>query len=42
MVAYPSGMLHSASRHYGSNLRDGRIYQTFRIGVDWSSCRLYA
>jgi hypothetical protein len=42
MVAYASGMLHSASRHYGSNLRDGRIYQTFRIGVDWSSSRLYA
>jgi Family of unknown function (DUF6445) len=42
MVAYASGMLHSASRHYGSNLRDGRIYQTFRIGVDWSRCRLYA
>lgn len=42
MVAYASGMLHSASRHYGSNLRDGRIYQTFQIGVDWSSCRLYA
>jgi hypothetical protein len=42
MVAYASGMLHSASRHYGSTLRDGRIYQTFRIGVDWSSCRLYA
>jgi len=42
MVAYASGMLHSASRHYGSNLRDGRIYQTFRIGVDWPSCRLYA
>jgi uncharacterized protein DUF6445 len=42
MVAYASGMLHSASRHYGSNLRDGRIYQTFRIGVDWSSCRLCA
>jgi hypothetical protein len=42
MVAYSSGMLHSASRHYGSSLRDGRIYQTYRIGVDWSSCRLYA
>lgn len=42
MVAYASGMLHSASRHYGANLRDGRIYQTYRIGVDWSSCRLYA
>lgn len=42
MVAYASGMLHSASRHYGANLGDGRIYQTFRIGVDWSTCRLYA
>jgi len=42
MVAYASGMLHSASRHYGANLREGRIYQTYRIGVDWSSCRLYA
>jgi len=42
MVAYASGMLHSASRHYGANLRDGRVYQTYRIGVDWSSCRLYA
>lgn len=36
MVAYPSGMLHSASRHFGSNLTSGRIYQTFRVGVDWS------
>jgi Family of unknown function (DUF6445) len=42
MVAYASGMLHSASRHFGSNLRDGRIYQTFRIGVDWSTCRIHA
>jgi hypothetical protein len=42
MVAYASGMLHSASRHFGSNLSDGRIYQTYRIGVDWSSCRLYS
>lgn len=42
MVAYASGMLHSASRHYGASLRDGRVYQTYRIGVDWSSCRLYA
>ena len=37
MVAYPSGLLHSATRHYGSGLADGRIYQTFRIGVDWST-----
>lgn len=39
MVAYPSGVLHSASRHYGSNLETGRIYQTFRVGVDWSTLR---
>lgn len=37
MVAYTSGTLHSASRHFGSNLAAGRIYQTFRVGVDWSS-----
>jgi len=42
MVAYASGMLHSASRHYGASLREGRVYQTYRIGVDWSSCRLCA
>ena len=42
MVAYASGMLHSASRHYGVGLRDGRIYQTYRVGVDSSRCRLYA
>lgn len=35
MVAYPSGVLHSATRHYGGSLVDTRIYQTFRIGVDW-------
>lgn len=37
MVAYASGMLHSATRHYGSSLADGRVYQTFRIGVDWTT-----
>jgi len=42
MVAYASGMLHSATRHYGASLGDGRIYQTYRIGVYWKSCRLYA
>jgi len=40
MVAYASGMLHSASRHFGSSLATGRLYQTFRLGVDWSSCRI--
>lgn len=37
MVAYPSGALHSATNHFGGDLKNGRIYQTFRIGVDWSS-----
>jgi len=39
MVAYPSGVLHSATRHYGASLYDGRLYQTFRVGVDWGSFR---
>jgi hypothetical protein len=37
MVAYPSGLLHSATNHYGSSMADGRLFQTFRIGVDWST-----
>ena len=40
MVAYPSGMFHSATNHYGGDLENGRIYQTFRIGVDWESFRM--
>jgi hypothetical protein len=36
LVAYPSGALHSATRHFGGSLAHGRVYQTFRIGVDWS------
>ncbi|MBK7761756.1 MAG: hypothetical protein IPI46_00080 [Bacteroidetes bacterium] len=40
MVAYPSGALHSASKHFGSDMANGRIYQTFRIGVDWSTFRM--
>jgi hypothetical protein len=39
MVAYPSGVLHSATRHYGGSLADGRLYQTFRVGVDWDTFR---
>lgn len=35
MVAYPSGFLHSATRHFGGSLAHGRVYQTFRIGIDW-------
>ncbi len=41
MVAYPSGALHSASRHYGSSINNGRLYQTFRIGVDWNSMKMF-
>ena len=40
MVAYPSGALHSATNHFGSSLADVRIYQTFRIGVDWKTFRM--
>lgn len=40
MVAYPSGILHSATNHYGDSLKNGRIYQTFRIGVDWDTFKL--
>jgi len=40
MVAYPSGALHSATQHYGGSLKDGRIYQTFRIGVDWKTFKM--
>jgi hypothetical protein len=40
MVAYPSGVLHSATRHYGASITNGRLYQTFRIGVDWDSFRM--
>ena len=39
IVAYPSGMMHSATRHHGAGRGHGRIYQTFRVGVDWSSLR---
>jgi hypothetical protein len=40
MVAYPSGVFHSATNHYGGSNRDGRLYQTFRIGVDWKSFKM--
>jgi hypothetical protein len=39
LVAYPSGVLHSATRHYGGSIARGRLYQTFRVGVDWSTFR---
>ncbi len=37
MVAYPSGVFHSASRHHGSSVANARLYQTFRFGVDWAT-----
>jgi hypothetical protein len=40
LVAYPSGAFHSATKHFGSNFNDGRIYQTFRIGVDWKTFKM--
>ncbi|MCC6369616.1 MAG: hypothetical protein IT236_01285 [Bacteroidia bacterium] len=40
MVAYPSGVFHSATRHYGQDNTNGRLYQTFRVGVDWNSFKL--
>ncbi len=40
MVAYPSGLLHSATRHFGGGLRHGRVYQTYRVGVDWRRLRI--
>jgi hypothetical protein len=40
LVAYPSGVLHSATSHHGGGPNDVRLYQTFRIGVDWSSSKL--
>ena len=36
-VFYRAGMLHSATRHFGSNIRNGRVYQSFSFGVDWNS-----
>lgn len=36
MVAYPSGALHSATQHHGISVAEGRLHQTFRIGVDWA------
>lgn len=33
-VMFPGGFLHSASRHFGSGLEDGRIYQSFHFPVE--------
>ncbi|MBV8517330.1 MAG: hypothetical protein JO197_07995 [Acidobacteria bacterium] len=33
-VMFPGGFYHSASRHFGSGFRDGRIYQSFHFPVE--------
>ncbi len=40
MVAYPSGVLHSATHHFGGSVEHGRVYQTFRVGISWPSLGL--
>ncbi|HRH69182.1 MAG TPA: DUF6445 family protein [Flavobacteriales bacterium] len=42
MVAYPSGAMHSATNHHGGTIHDVRLYQTFRIGVDWEGSKFRA
>ena len=32
-VMFPAGLFHSATRHFGNNLRDGRLYQSFHFLV---------
>lgn len=36
MIAFPSGVFHSATNHFGDHAANGRIIQTFRIGVNWT------
>lgn len=33
-VLFPGGMLHSATKHFGRNRLNGRLYQTFHFPVD--------
>ncbi|HYY55947.1 MAG TPA: DUF6445 family protein [Pyrinomonadaceae bacterium] len=33
-VIFPSGLLHSASGHFGSNRFNGRLYQSFHFSLD--------
>ncbi len=37
LIAFPSAVFHSASRHFGNNKENGRIFQTFRINVEWNT-----
>jgi hypothetical protein len=34
-VMFPGGLLHSASRHFGKDLKTGRIYQSFHFPVEF-------
>jgi hypothetical protein len=33
-VMFPSGLLHSAAKHFGSNRFNGRLYQSFHFPMD--------
>jgi hypothetical protein len=37
MIAFPSALFHSGSKHFGKDIQGGRIIQTFRIEVDWKT-----
>ena len=36
-VMFPSGLLHSATRHFGNNYRNGRLYQAFHFPIATSN-----
>ena len=36
-VMFSAGFFHSATRHFGGDLKRGRIYQTFHFPVDWKA-----
>ncbi|HEV2761672.1 MAG TPA: DUF6445 family protein [Pyrinomonadaceae bacterium] len=36
-VMFSAGFFHSATRHFGSDLKHGRIYQTFHFPIDWKA-----
>ena len=38
-VMFPGGLFHSATRHFGSGFRDGRIYQSFHFPVRFTLSR---
>jgi hypothetical protein len=36
-VMFPGRLLHSASKHFGSNRLNGRLYQSFHFPVEWKA-----